>query len=85
MAAGDRKVNVTVVEIDRTTPVTYRARWQLLIENKLGVDVPAAGGVTTGSFGSAATWRAMTGTQMETQVKADCAADANVPARDSLT
>lgn len=85
MAAGDRKIKVAVVEIDRANPVTYRARWGLWTENKLGVDVPAGGGVTYGSFGTPAAWRAMTGTQMETQVNADCAADANVPARDALT
>lgn len=85
MAAGDRKIKVTSVEIDRTNPVTYRARWQLWIENKLGADVFASGGVTSGSFGTPTTWRAMTGLQMETQVNTDCAADANVPPRDSLT
>ncbi len=85
MAAGDRKVKVMSVDIDRANPVTYRANWQLFVENKLGADVFAKGGTTTGSFGTAATWRAMTGTQMETQVNADCAADANVPPRDALT
>lgn len=85
MAAGDRKVKVVSVDIDRANPVTYRANWQLFVENKVGADVFAKGGTTNGSFGTAATWRAMTGLQMETQVNADCAADANVPARDSLT
>lgn len=85
MAAGDRKVKVASIEIDRANPVTYRARWGLWVENKLGVDVPAGGGTTLGNFGTPATWRAMTGTQMETQVNTDCAADANLPPRDSLT
>lgn len=85
MAAGDRKIKVAVVDIDRANPVTYRARWQLWIENKVGVDVQSGGGTTSGSFGTAATWRAMTGLQMETQVNSDCAADANVPPRDTLT
>ena len=85
MAAGDRKVKVTTVEIDRASPVTYRAQWQLWIENKLGVDVFAKGGTTNGSFGTPVAWRAMTGLQMETQVNSDCAADGLVPARDSLT
>lgn len=85
MAAGDRKVKVASVDIDRANPVTYRARWQLWIENKLGVDVYSGGGTTNGSFGTPTAWRAMTGTQMEAQINADCAADANVPARDSLT
>lgn len=85
MAAGDRKVKVASVNIARANPVTYVAHWGLWIENKLGVDVWASGGVTTGSFGTPATWRAMTGLQMETQVNTDCAADALVPARDSLS
>lgn len=85
MAAGDRKVKVVSVDIDRANPVTYRANWQLWIENKLGADVFAKGGTTNGSFGTPATWRAMTGSQMETQVNSDCAADANLPARDSIS
>lgn len=85
MAAGDRKIKVATVNIARANPVTYVASWGLWIENKLGVDVLAVGGVTTGSFGTPTAWRAMTGTQMETQVNTDCAADANVPARDSIT
>ena len=85
MAAGDRKVKVYRVDIDRANPVAYRAYWQLWIENKLGADVVSVSGATSGSFGTAATWRAMTGLQMETQVNADCTADANVPPRDSLT
>lgn len=85
MAAGDRKVKVATLDIDRANPVTYRARWGLWTENKLGVDMPSGAGTTTGSFGTPATWRAMTGLQMETQVNADCAADANVPPRDTLT
>lgn len=85
MAAGDRKIKVTNVDIARANPVTYAAEWQLVIENRLGEDVYTRGGRTSGSFGSAATWRAMTGLQMETQVNSDCAADANVPPRDSLS
>lgn len=85
MAAGDRKIKVYRVDIDRANPVTYRAQWQLWVENKVGVDVVSASGSTSGSFGTPAAWRAMTGLQMETQVNADCAADANVPARDALT
>lgn len=85
MAAGDRKIKIQHVEIDRANPVRYRAHWQLFIENKLGADVFAKAGATSGSFGTPAAWRAMTGLQMETQINSDCAADANVPARDSLT
>jgi hypothetical protein len=85
MAAGDRKVKVVSVDIARANPVRYEAQWQLFIENKIGVDVYAAGGRTVGSFGTPAAWRTMTGLQMETQVNADCAADTNVPPRESLT
>lgn len=85
MAAGDRKIKVASVEISRGNPVQYSAVWNLFIENKIGQDVYATGGRASGSFGTPATWRAMTGLQMETQVNADCAADANVPPRDSLT
>lgn len=85
MAAGDRKIKVTSVDIARSNPVRYDAQWQLFIENKIGVDVYAAGGRTVGSFGTPAAWRAMTGLQMETQVNADVAADATVPARESVT
>lgn len=85
MAAGDRKVKVTSVDMARGNPVTYLASWQFFVENKLGVDVFAFGGATRGSFGTPAAWRAMTGLQMETQVNADCTADANLPPRDSLT
>lgn len=85
MAAGDRKVKVTNVDIARSNPVTYTAYWTLLVENKIGEDVAAKVGRTAGSFGTAATWRAMTGLQMETQINTDCAADANVPPRDSLS
>lgn len=85
MAAGDRKIKVASVNIARANPVTYVAHWGLWIENKIGVDVWAAGGVTTGSFGTPAAWRALTGSQMETQVNADCAADATLPARDSIS
>ncbi len=85
MAAGDRKVKVYRVDIDRGSPVTYRAQWQLWVENKLGVDVVSQSGATSGNFGTPTAWRAMTGLQMETQVNSDCAADANVPPRDSLT
>lgn len=84
MAAGDRKIKVYRVDIDRANPVTYHAYWQLWIENKLGADAVSVSGATTGSFGTPAVWRAMTGLQMETQVNADCAADALVPARDSV-
>lgn len=85
MASGDRKIKVTSLDIDRGNPITYRARWTLNIENKLGVDVAALHGTTSGNFGTPAAWRAMTGLQMETQVSSDCAADANVPPRDSIT
>lgn len=84
MAAGDRKIKVASVNIARANPVTYQAHWVLWVENKLGEDMRAAAGVTSGSFGTATAWRAMTGLQMETQVNADCAADANLPPRDSL-
>ena len=85
MAAGDRKVKVTSVDISRGNPVAYVALWQFFIENKVGADVYAFGGTTRGNFGTPAAWRAMTGLQMETQVNTDCANDALVPARDSLT
>ena len=85
MAAGDRKIKVVSINISRANPVTYVANWALFIENKIGADVWAQGGVTVGSFGTPATWRAMTGTQMETQVNTDCAADANLPARESIS
>lgn len=85
MAAGDRKIRVTNVAIARANPVTYTASWILLIENKIGQDVFASSGTTEGSFGTPATWRGLTGLQMENQVNADVAADVKVPARDSLT
>jgi hypothetical protein len=85
MAAGDRKVKIQEIVIARANPVRYEAHWQLHIENRVGVDVYARGGTTVGTFGNAATWRAMTGSQMETQVNADVAADALTPARDSVT
>ena len=85
MAAGDRKIKVANTVITRANPVTYVANWGLWIENKIGVDVWALGGVTTGSFGTPAAWRALTGLQMETQVNADCAADALLPPRDSIS
>lgn len=84
MAAGDRKIKVYRVDIDRANPVTYRAYWQLWIENRIGVDVVGMSGSTAGNFGTPAAWRAMTGSQMESQVNSDCAADANLPARDSI-
>lgn len=84
MAAGDRKIKITSVHIARANPVTYLAQWGLWVENKVGVDVLAQNGATAGSFGTPAAWRALTGLQMETQVNADCTADANVPARESL-
>jgi hypothetical protein len=84
MAAGDRKIKVASVNIARANPVTYVAHWGLWIENKLGVDVWAQGGVTVGTFGTAAAWRALTGLQMETKVNTDCAADVELPARDSI-
>jgi len=85
MAAGHRKVKVISVDIQRGNPVRYVARWQYVVEDIAGLDTLARGGETSGSFGTPAAWRAMTGLQMETQVNADCAADANVPARDSLS
>lgn len=85
MAAGDRKIKVTSVEIARGNPVTYRANWVLAVETRIGADETVKGGATNGTFGTPAAWRAMTGLQMETQVNADCAADANVPARESLS
>lgn len=85
MAAGDRKVRVTNVDIVRGNPVVYTASWQLLVENKVGEDVYVRSGQTRRDFGTPAAWRLMTGLQMETQVNADVAADATVPPRDSLT
>lgn len=85
MAAGDRKIKITETLIQRANPVVYTANWQLWIENKLGVDVFASGGSFVGSFGTAATWRAMTGLQMENQVTADVTAAALTPPRDSVT
>ena len=85
MAAGDRKIRVMSIEIDRTSPVAYRAHWQLLIENKVGQDVFAMGGRHAGSFGLPAVWRALTGAQMEAQVTTDVAASLQTPPRDSIS
>ena len=84
MAAGDRKIKIESVRFARANPVTYTAQWGLWIENKIGVDVWVTNGDTRGTFGTPAAWRAMTGLQMETQVNADCTADANLPPRDSI-
>jgi len=85
MAAGDRKIKITQTRIKRANPVTYEAQWELWIENKIGVDVLVTGSFHTGSFGTPAVWRAMTGAQMETQVTADVTAAVTTPARDSVT
>jgi len=85
MAAGDTKLKVQEIRITRAAPVAYVAFWQLFVENKLGADVLAASGLHEGSFGLPAVFRAMTGLQMETQVKADIAAAAQTPAHDVLT
>ena len=85
MAAGDRKLKVREVVIARGNPVIYVSNWSFYIENKVGADVFAFGGQTTGSFGTPAAWRALTGLQMENQVNADIVADIKTPARDSLS
>lgn len=85
MAAGDRKLKVQEIRITRANPVAYVAYWQLFIENRVGNDVLALSGVFEGTFGVPATFRAMTGLQMENQVKADVAVDLRTPENDSLT
>ena len=85
MAAGDRKIKIQSVDISRGNPVRYVANWQLFVENKIGADVYAFGGVTKGSFGTPAAWRALTGLQMETQVNSDVTADIALPSNDSIT
>jgi hypothetical protein len=85
MAAGDRKVKITEITITRANPVLYTAHWSFFVENKVGADAPSGGGSFSGSFGTAAAWRAMTGTQMETQVTAEVTTSLNTPARDSVT
>lgn len=85
MAAGDRKVKVQEIRIVRGNPVTYQADWQLFVENRVGEDVYVRSGSHSGSFGTPAAFRAMTGLQMENQVSANVAASPVTPANDSLT
>lgn len=85
MAAGDRNVKITHITIARANPVTYEAAWQYVVQDKVGVDAPVSGSFHAGSFGTAAAWRAMTGAQMEAQVKVDVEASPKTPPRDSVT
>lgn len=86
MAAGDRKVKVQEIKIIRANPVRYVAFWELFVENKLGADVLSGiAGTHSGSFGTPAAFRAMTGQQIENQVNTDVGDAAQTPARDSLT
>lgn len=85
MAAGDRKVKIQKTRIFRGNPVRWEAEWELWVENKIGVDVPAGtNGTTQGDYGTPAAWRAMTGLQMENEVNTEVAADVALPPRDSI-
>jgi len=82
MAAGDRKVKITRVEIITNGGLVVLAEWSYRVENKLGVDEQVKTGRTrfTPSWVNATTY----GTQ-KTEVRAAVLADPDLPANDDVS
>lgn len=85
MAAGDRKLQITGVQITRGNPVFCMADWQYKVEAAGGVDHVVRGGTTTLSLGAPAAARAMTLLEIEQAALAAVAADPQAPPRDTTT
>ena len=85
MAAGDRKLKITFLEILRESPVPARAKWTLSVENKVGQDVEVSGGWIQWNLGNASVARAKTLETIENEALAQVAANPHVPAHDNLT
>jgi hypothetical protein len=85
MAAGDRKIKISTMNIQNGNPVVYDVQWGYFIEDKVGVDQYVRGGSTNGSLGNTAAFNALTGSQIKTNVVAAINADPNVPAKESVS
>jgi hypothetical protein len=85
MAAGDRKVKIEELVVFRGVPVRASARYQLFVEDKLGVDTHHRGGETRFQLAATlAAFNAMTGAQIRQAAVDAVAADASAPERDSI-
>ncbi len=85
MAAGDRKIKTSGIQLQPGNPITFDVDWQLFVEDKLGVDRAVNSGRTSGSLGNTATFNALTGLQIRTAIRNAIIADSNVPPNDSVT
>lgn len=85
MAVGDRKVKISVMRIQNGNPVNFDVEWGYFVEDRAAVDQLVKGGTTAGSFGTMATFNALTGSQIKTAVIAAINADPNVPSKESLS
>ncbi len=84
MSAGDRKVKILDLVINRANPVMALAAWGLFIENKVGVDIRADGGSVRWSLGTPAVARAKSLQTIENEAIAQVEADTNTPANDGV-
>jgi hypothetical protein len=85
MAAGDRKVKISTMNVQNGNPVNFEVQWGYFVEDKVAVDQFIKGGSTAGSFGNTATFNAMTGSQIKTAIVAVINADPNVPSKESVS
>lgn len=85
MAAGDRKVKISTMNVENGNPVNFSVQWGYFVEDRAGVDQSIKGGSTSGTFGTMAAFNAMTGSQIKTAVVAAINADPNVPTKESVS
>lgn len=85
MAAGDRKVKIQTLVIQRANPVIATASYVLFTENKVGVDVPSNSAGFSWSLGTPAVARAKTLETIENEAIAQVTAAQGTPANDSVS
>lgn len=85
MAAGDRKLKISVLNIQNGNPVNFNVQWGLSVEDNAAIDHPSSGGSTAGTFGTMTTFNALTGLQIKQIAVNAINTDPNVPPHDTVS